>query len=67
MRAAPAGGTSAAYMSLTNGKVEPESLVGVSAPDLTDNAGLHETSSDSSGMTGMSPVDSIPIPGGGTV
>ena len=67
VRAAQAGGTSAGYMTLTNGRVAPETLTGVSAPDLTDSASLHETSSDSSGMTGMSHVDSITIPAGGTV
>ncbi|HEU0244367.1 MAG TPA: copper chaperone PCu(A)C [Candidatus Limnocylindrales bacterium] len=67
VRAAAAGGTSAAYMTITNGRVAPDALVGVSAPDVTDSAGLHETSSDSSGMTGMKPVDSIAIPAGGTV
>lgn len=67
VRAAQAGGTSAAYMSLTNGRVAPELLTGVSAPTLTDSASLHETTSDSSGMTGMSHVDSITVPAGGTV
>ncbi|HEY3336175.1 MAG TPA: copper chaperone PCu(A)C [Candidatus Limnocylindrales bacterium] len=67
VRAAQAGGTSAAYLSLTNGGAAEEQLVGVRAADLTDTASLHETSSDASGMTGMSPVDSITIPAGGTV
>ena len=67
VRAAPAGGTSAAYMSLSNGRVAPEKLVGASAPDLTDSASLHETSSDASGMTGMTHTESLTIPAGGTV
>jgi periplasmic copper chaperone A len=67
VRAAPAGGTSAAYLSLTNGRDAPDTLVGVSAPDLTDTASLHETSSDGSGMTGMAHTDSLTIPAGGTV
>ena len=67
VRAAQAGGTSAAYMALTNGRVAPEVLTGVSAPDLTASASLHETSSDASGMTGMQSLDSITIPAGGTV
>jgi len=67
VRAAPAGGTSAAYMSLTNGRVAPETLVGVGAPDLTDSASLHQTSSDASGMTGMTHTESLTVPAGGTV
>jgi periplasmic copper chaperone A len=67
VRAAPAGGTSAAYMSLTNGRAAPETLVGVSAPDLSDSASLHQTSSDASGMTGMTHTESLTIPAGSTV
>ena len=68
VRAAQAGGTSAAYLTLTNGRVAPDdALVGVSAPDLTDSASLHETTSDASGMTGMPHMESIAIPAGGTV
>ena len=67
VRAAPAGGTSAAYMSMTNGRLAPDSLVGVSAPDITDSASLHQTSTDASGMTGMTHTESLAIPAGGTV
>ena len=30
-------------------------------------AALHTTSTDASGMTGMSPIDELPIPAGGSV
>jgi len=67
VRAAPAGGTSAAYMSMTNGRLAADSLVGVSAPDITDSASPHQTSTDASGMTGMTHTESLAIPAGGTV
>lgn len=67
VRAAPAGGTSAAYMTLTNGRVAADALVGVSAPDLTDAASIHETTSDASGMTGMHMTESITLPSGTAV
>lgn len=67
VRAAPAGGTSAAYMTITNGRVAPDELVGVSAPDVTTDASLHETTSDASGMTGMQMTKSIKLPSGQAV
>jgi periplasmic copper chaperone A len=66
VRAAPAGGQTAVYFTIVNGKVAPDALVGVSTPAAT-SAGLHETTTDNSGMTGMQPVGQITIPGGGTV
>ncbi len=67
IRAKEAGGTTAAYMTITNGRVADDELVGVSAPEITNDASLHETTSDGSGMTGMQHVDGIVIPAGGTV
>ena len=67
VRAAQAGATSAAYMTLANGQAAHDALVGVSATDVTDDASIHETTSDGSGMTGMQHIDSIEIPAGGTV
>jgi periplasmic copper chaperone A len=66
VRAAPAGSQTAVYFTIVNGKVAPDALVGVSTPAAA-GAGLHETMTDSSGMTGMQPVGQIDIPGGGTV
>ena len=80
-RAAQSGGTSAAYMTITNGTLSADSLTGVSSPAAA-SASLHETmtvasalpgvsgmpgASGVSGMTGMQPVDAINIPAGGTV
>ena len=66
VRAAQAGGQTAVYFTIVNGKVAPDALVGVSTPAAT-SAGIHETTTDNSGMTGMQPVAQIAIPGGGTV
>ena len=67
VRAKEAGGTTAAYLTVTNGRVADDELVGVSAPEITNDASLHETTSDGSGMTGMQHVDGIVIPAGQTV
>ena len=67
IRAKEAAGTTAAYMTITNGRVADDELVGVSAPSITNEASLHETTSDGSGMTGMQHVDGIAIPAGQTV
>jgi periplasmic copper chaperone A len=67
VRAAQAGATSAAYLTLANGQAVHDALLGVSATDVTDSASIHETTSDGSGMTGMQHIDSIEIPSGGTV
>ena len=65
-RAAQSGGTSAAYMTITNGTLSDDTLTGVSTPAAA-SASLHETMAGASGMTGMQPVDGIRIPAGGTV
>lgn len=65
-RAAQSGGTSAAYMTITNGTLADDTLVSVST-SAAASASLHETKTDASGMTGMQPVDGIKIPAGGTV
>jgi hypothetical protein len=67
VRAREAGGTTAAYMTITNGRVGDDELVGVSAPEITNEASLHETTADGSGMTGMQHVDGIVVPAGQTV
>jgi copper(I)-binding protein len=66
VRPAPAGGETAAYLTVTNGGGKDDVLVGVSTPDA-QTAGLHQTSTDASGMTGMAHTDAIVIPAGGTV
>jgi copper(I)-binding protein len=66
VRAAPAGADTAAYFTVVNGKVADDALVGVSSP-AGASASIHETKTDNSGMTGMSMVPQVKIPGGGTV
>jgi copper(I)-binding protein len=66
VRAAASGGTTAAYLSVTNGTLAEDTLVSVST-SAAKMASLHETKTDSGGMTGMQPVDGIKIPAGGTV
>ena len=66
-RETAAGGTSAAYLTITNGTFTDDVLVGVSAPTVTNDASLHETTSDANGMTGMQHADELKIPAGGTV
>jgi copper(I)-binding protein len=66
VRAAGAGTESAAYFTIVNSKSAQDELVGVST-DVAQSADVHQTSTDASGMTGMQPVPSLDIPGGGTV
>ena len=66
VRPAPAGGETAAYFTVSNPGSRDDVLVGVSTPDA-QTAGLHKTSTDASGMTGMAHTDSITIPAGGSV
>ena len=65
VRAAASGGMSAAYLTITNGRLDGETLVGVSTP-AAQSASLHKTVTKD-GVTGMEPVDGIAIPVGGTV
>jgi len=64
-RPAPAGGSTAVYLTLANGGSSPDALVSASSP--TGSVELHETSTDMNGMTGMSPVERIELPAGATV
>jgi copper(I)-binding protein len=66
VRAGQSGGTTAAYMTITNGTLSDDTLTAVATP-VAASASLHETKTDASGMTGMQPVDGIKIPAGGTV
>lgn len=65
-RPAIAGGETAAYFVVTNPGTADDALLSVSSPDA-EMAGLHKTSTDASGMTGMAPVPEIAIPAGGSV
>jgi periplasmic copper chaperone A len=65
-RPAAAGAETAAYLTITNGQLRDDVLVGASTP-VAASASLHQTSTDASGMTGMKMVDSIRLPAGQTV
>jgi copper(I)-binding protein len=64
-RAAVAGGDTAVYFTIVNGPVA-DTLTGVTT-DAAQSAGLHQTSTDASEMTGMQMMTTVPVPGGGTV
>jgi copper(I)-binding protein len=57
------GGTSAAYLTITNGQLRDDVLVGASTP-VAASAQLHQTSTDASGMTGMHEAGSVTIKAG---
>jgi periplasmic copper chaperone A len=65
-RPAASGADTAAYLTITNPGTAEDALLSVSSPDAS-MAGLHKTSTDASGMTGMAPVQEIAVPAGGTV
>jgi copper(I)-binding protein len=67
VRAAPAGGVSAAYLTIANGLAADDVLVGASAPEVTDRASLHETTTGDDGMTGMHHASAIAIPARGSL
>ena len=64
-RAASKGMGSAAYFTIAAGP-EGDALVAASTTAATE-AQIHETSTDAQGMTGMHPVESVPVPAGGQV
>jgi len=66
VRAAPAGGTSAAYFGLTNGGTADAVVTGATS-DVAEATSVHETSTDSGGMTGMHHVPAVTVEAGATV
>lgn len=66
VRAAAAGGVSAAYFTITNGQAVDDALTGA-ASAVASSVGVHETSTDASGMMGMHEVESVVIPAGKSV
>ena len=62
-RPADAGADTAAYLTITNGQLQDDTLVGASSPVAT-SAGVHQTTTDASGMTGMQQTASVKIPAG---
>lgn len=65
-RPAPAGGNTAAYFTITGAASQADSLLSATSP-AADMVQVHEVSTDTSGMTGMHPIDRLEIPAGGTV
>ena len=66
VRTAPAGADTAAYFTIVNGTATPDALVGVTTT-ASRSAGLHRTTTDPSGMTGMQMTPQVDVPAGGTV
>jgi copper(I)-binding protein len=64
-RPAAVGGDSAAYLTITN-TGPADTLVAVTCTIATSTM-LHQTATDSSGMTGMSMLDNLAIPASATV
>ena len=64
-RPGAAGATSAAYLRITNGTLDGDTLVGASTPAAT-TASIHQTVTDDSGMTGMHAA-TLTVPAGETV
>jgi copper(I)-binding protein len=62
-RPADAGAESAAYLTITNGQLQDDTLVGASSP-VAASAAVHQTTSDASGMTGMHAAPSVVIKAG---
>jgi len=64
---APAGSDlpAAAYLTIKGGE-EADALLGVTSPAAA-TAEVHQTMTDSSGMTGMHPINRLEIPAGETV
>jgi copper(I)-binding protein len=56
----------AAYVTITNGTGTDDALVGASSP-AAQTVEVHETVAGDSGMMGMQPVGSVPIPAGGAL
>lgn len=65
VRPAAAGAESAAYLTITNAG-SADRLISVKCT-IASSAMLHQTTTDPSGMTGMSMIQDLPIPTGATV
>jgi copper(I)-binding protein len=66
VRTAPTGADTAAYFTIVNGTAAADSLVGVSTT-ISRSAGLHQTTTDPSGITGMQMTQQVDVPAGATV
>ncbi len=66
VRAAAAGSTSAAYLTITNGTTSDDALIAVFS-GAAGEAGLHRTSTGADGLTGMEPLERLEVGAGQTV
>jgi copper(I)-binding protein len=64
-RPAGAGQASAAYLRITNGTFDEDTLIGAST-SAAASASIHRTTTDANGLTGMEPA-TLPIPAGQSV
>jgi copper(I)-binding protein len=62
----PIGGITAGYLVIENQTGQDDKLVAVTLPG-GGSAMLHQTVTDSSGLTGMAMLEAIPVPAGATV
>jgi len=65
VRSAASGGMTAAYFDITNGQLVDDELTAATSPVAT-SAGVHETTTDASGMMGMHEVSGVVIKAGQT-
>lgn len=56
----------AGYLVITNTGTEADALIGATSP-VAMRVEVHETTTDSSGMSGMQPIERLEIPAGGSV
>ncbi|MFN8622086.1 MAG: copper chaperone PCu(A)C [Chloroflexota bacterium] len=56
----------AAYLTIHNSGTTDDALIGATSP-IAGSVETHETKDDGTGQMAMSPVDSIPVPAGGSV
>lgn len=56
-------GPTGAYMTIANAGSADDALLSASSP-VAGSVEIHQTTTDASGMTGMSPVDQVPVPAG---
>jgi copper(I)-binding protein len=66
VRLPAAADQTAAYMTITNPGSSPDALLSASSP-AAKSVELHQSTTDASGMTSMTPVERLEIPAGGTV
>jgi hypothetical protein len=61
-----AGSPAAGYMTIENTSDQADALISASSP-VAGSVEIHETTTDTTGMMGMQPVERIEVPAGGSV